>query len=1004
MEMKSPPPCPNTVTVRRNPPRKARATPSTCVPLPIPLSSPSIPQDIPSFPIQDILSIQVPQNPNILSIQVPQNPNSDLSTASQSSLSEAPLSENFKVFLRIRPLTSNLSSEKHSKKGAQTCKSRTKNAWPQNPTTRNASKTKIKKKSEICVTVNDSNSVTLRPPPAMQDVKRIKSEVYEGFSHVFTANSSQGEVYVKMVNPLVEDFMRGKSGMLAAMGPSGSGKTHTVFGCPREPGMVPLALRRIFSLAQDSGIQSSRSFYLSMFEIYSEGGKAERMVDLSQDGGDLCLQQSMIKGLQEVIIFDVQQAESLIARGMLKRATAMTNSNNQSSRSQCIINIHSSPNKMDGEVDVQSRSAVLTIVDLAGAEREKRTGNQGARLLESNFINNTSMVFGLCLRSLLEHQKNPKKPLQKHFQSSLLTRYLRDYMEGKKRMSLILTVKSGEDDYVDTSFLLRQASPYMQIKFNNVEMLDSLCNKRRFHTSKREQLKRMKFSSLEACVIDEGKDAGDKSQLHEEELIPVQIKEVEPSKVLDYLPRVINLETTDGASLAEDCIEFAKRDRENQIMQGFAKALWNVLKQYKNKLEVSENEIQSLRKSLANEKDRCSDLENQMRNLKPCCSRGKEVSVEVPLVKVDSRTYATPELEHCQSTDVNEVGAGVSSINLKKSEFIDSDQICDTAASNSDVVAASCLGVEKFGQAYQKHKKFHGNVDNAEVLKNTLDMGREDTCINDDATDSSHSESVVSSKNTLDMGREDTCTNDDAADSSHSESVVSSKNTLDMGREDTCTNDDATDSSHSESVISSSQSHVMIRDDNYSTVVENQLQDEEDKKWLDEPVLLKEDLAFAQGCDDGNAPENESKLPQGCDDSGHSESVVSTSQSFVLIKDDSWSSMVENQLQDEEDKKWLDEPENESKLSQGCDVSNVPRSEQKLISCSKPRKAEKPKRRLLPASPSLLKNIVGSDFEDEREKAKGTKGENKFAAADESKRTQGSINLRHLLKTNLHPR
>lgn len=49
-----------------------------------------------------------------------------------------------------------------------------------------------------------------------------------------------------MMRPLVEDFLKGKSGMLVAMGPSCSGKTHTVFGFPREPGMVPLALRQIF--------------------------------------------------------------------------------------------------------------------------------------------------------------------------------------------------------------------------------------------------------------------------------------------------------------------------------------------------------------------------------------------------------------------------------------------------------------------------------------------------------------------------------------------------------------------------------------------------------------------------------------------------------------------------------------------------------------------------------------------------------------------------------------
>lgn len=61
-----------------------------------------------------------------------------------------------------------------------------------------------------------------------------------------------------MVKPLVDDFLRGKSGMLAAMGPSGSGKTHTVFGCPREPGMVPLALQHIFKQIPGSSTESLR--------------------------------------------------------------------------------------------------------------------------------------------------------------------------------------------------------------------------------------------------------------------------------------------------------------------------------------------------------------------------------------------------------------------------------------------------------------------------------------------------------------------------------------------------------------------------------------------------------------------------------------------------------------------------------------------------------------------------------------------------------------------------
>lgn len=48
-----------------------------------------------------------------------------------------------------------------------------------------------------------------------------------------------------------------------------------------------------------------RTFYLSMFEIYSERGKGEKIMDLSQEGGDLFMQQSNIKGLKEVLLLSI---------------------------------------------------------------------------------------------------------------------------------------------------------------------------------------------------------------------------------------------------------------------------------------------------------------------------------------------------------------------------------------------------------------------------------------------------------------------------------------------------------------------------------------------------------------------------------------------------------------------------------------------------------------------------------------------------------------------------
>uniref|UniRef100_A0A0E0MDG2 Kinesin motor domain-containing protein n=1 Tax=Oryza punctata TaxID=4537 RepID=A0A0E0MDG2_ORYPU len=402
--------------------------------------------------------------------------------------------ERLKVFLRIRPL----------------------------PIPERKGKVKGKQPAQVCLVANAANSVALTVPHSkLLDPKRGRTEVFDGFSSVFSPDSSQHDVFSQVMNPLVDDLLGGKSGLLVAMGPTGSGKTHTVFGSPRNPGLLPLTLRRIFSPTTHEACKL----------ILSEG-KGERILDLLSDSTDLLLQQSTIKGLKEVSIENFADAEALLLSGMLKRTTAATNAN--SNRSQCIITIRAVHKDSDVESEKSLNNSVLTIADLAGAERERRTGNQGTRLLESNFINNTSMVFGLCLRSLLEHQKNKKKPLEKHFKNSMLTRYLRDYLEGRKKMTLILNV-TGKDD------------------------------------------------------ID--KDDG------------VKISEKDESQY-----KLLNS-------------ELRRVSRNEEIMTNFARALWTVLKQYKQKLLESENAVESTRELLRSKDIKIMELEKKLKVLSCSCKK-----------------------------------------------------------------------------------------------------------------------------------------------------------------------------------------------------------------------------------------------------------------------------------------------------------------------------------------------------------------------------------------------
>ncbi|XP_031494073.1 kinesin-like protein KIN-6 isoform X1 [Nymphaea colorata] len=597
MEFVSPP-----LTVRRNPPRKAK-TPASRPPEVLIPSSSSATDRPPLRPIQ--ANLQSP--PSVEEVQKP----------FQKKPSESPADEDtLRVFLRIRP-------PKESK------------------TKKNAACTRRRSKEEgdrVCLIVNDSRSVTLTAPASLVDPKRIKNETFDGFSHVFQPESSQVEVYGRVMQPLVLDFLGGSSRLLVAMGPTGSGKTHTVFGAPDKPGLVPLALKELF--------RHSSIYYISMFEISSEQGRGERIYDLLQGGNELSLQQSScIRGLQEFRVENIAQAESTISRGMLRRTTAATNANSQSSRSQCITNIRRGSELVTG--DDTSEVAVLTVADLAGAERERRTGNQGKRLLQSGFINNTSMVLGQCLRAILEHQQNRKKQLQKHFHCSLLTRYLREYMEAKKRMALILTAGPTEDDYGDTSFLLRQASPYMRIRFDNMEERKNVDKKKRQIGAlyKSELPKRRKCNDLGSnMMVQVCGGSSERDDSHKDG----SSKLIEPIAETSCVTAGLNSDINGSQHVRNN--DLRNSSRIEHAMPKFCRALWTVLKEYKEKLVASENALNDLKANFEKERSRVLEMEKELLDLKASCTCTK-ISSSVPNpVEVDS-------IDFCCNSQPNSLGA-----------------------------------------------------------------------------------------------------------------------------------------------------------------------------------------------------------------------------------------------------------------------------------------------------------------------------------------------------------
>lgn len=109
------------------------------------------------------------------------------------------MSENLRVFLRIRPLGVKARPALKGNGGG----GKARGEWFPEKKARKGAKTNRKVKNEVCLVVNGNESVTLTPPPSyLVDSKRAKCEVYNGFSCVFPPDSLQ----VSSVRPSLRVF------------------------------------------------------------------------------------------------------------------------------------------------------------------------------------------------------------------------------------------------------------------------------------------------------------------------------------------------------------------------------------------------------------------------------------------------------------------------------------------------------------------------------------------------------------------------------------------------------------------------------------------------------------------------------------------------------------------------------------------------------------------------------------------------------------------------------
>ncbi|XP_032720837.1 kinesin-like protein KIF23 isoform X3 [Lontra canadensis] len=101
---------------------------------------------------------------------------------------------------------------------------------------------------ECCVEVINNTTVQLHTPEGYRlNRNGDYKETQYSFKQVFGIHTTQKELFDVVANPLVEDLIHGKNGLLFTYGVTGSGKTHTMTGSPGEGGLLPRCLDMIFN-------------------------------------------------------------------------------------------------------------------------------------------------------------------------------------------------------------------------------------------------------------------------------------------------------------------------------------------------------------------------------------------------------------------------------------------------------------------------------------------------------------------------------------------------------------------------------------------------------------------------------------------------------------------------------------------------------------------------------------------------------------------------------------
>ncbi|EDO32926.1 predicted protein [Nematostella vectensis] len=230
--------------------------------------------------------------------------------------------------------------------------------------------------------------------------------------------------------------------------------------------------RRIDNIDEDNGY----AVFVSYIEIYNNFvydlldespvdpicPKPPVSKNLREDGSH----NMYISGVTEIEVKTTEEAYGVFLKGQKGRRVAQTVLNQESSRSHSVfaIKVVQAPLDPDGEQILQDCDQVavstLSLCDLAGSERTKRTNAGGDRLREAGNINSSLMALRTCIEILRENQSNYENgvsPKIVPYRDSKLTHLFKNFFDGEGKVRMVVCLNQSAEEYDESIHVMKFA-------------------------------------------------------------------------------------------------------------------------------------------------------------------------------------------------------------------------------------------------------------------------------------------------------------------------------------------------------------------------------------------------------------------------------------------------------------------------------------------------------------------------------------------------------------------